>query len=788
MSYNDGSEEENDSNTYIHDEKKKKKKKKNNNAYALMNEVNYCQEDEQTIIHNTNSEDATSNRRGNGCVHSLSDRNVEDHIISLPEYLDLINNNNNNNNKNNNSNSYKMKKEKKKKNKKKKKNQTDEENIKNKKDHIYEYNITNQQNDIKNDYKKINHHNNKKNKIFCQDDQNTFNINHSFHIHETVQNNLIIQPSETSLASDIIQPSDTIQSNTYLNEPTASQNDDNNNEDSSNGMGMFKRIFNRIKKIIVDKKGTPITNENDVDSDICELNIMENNRTNIDSNNNNNININNNICTHIDNIIEEEPNEEVFIINRNMDVYINTRENINVSTHVSRQMINLSELNPNDLLCNVIEYEEGQNINSLWNDNNNNHNNNNNNNNNYNNNNHNLTNGNIQNENLNNSHINYDNSNSYENPIHILSFSFKNIYNKISSYINERITHIKEKIKKYWLERVQEANTQLNSPRPIHTRNTTNINTNINITDDENDDPSCVQILFFMGLICKFPILWIIGSTVFCITPSEHRKTKTWSLVNTFFAFLSIIYFITTTNFRLRKPTFFVVLEQNIENKNIYPKGILKYNNIIHHKHIIIDQSSLHKWKDLHTNKIYKTSENYFLNRNFLSSQKPDSNILLSDTIYKLLNRIQVTVTFGKGNIYSSDNIEKIKPFFQNIKTNMDPISYEKLTMTDEDIPDDFFGSGLRCERTYNNHNENINEPQQNKEKEKWYLFWKEEEINNSHSKNIYNISIPVGEIFFFKSEYNCRIAFLYPKSILYDQNDVPSNFVEIQKIIIKPF
>ncbi|KYN95160.1 hypothetical protein PRSY57_1204300, partial [Plasmodium reichenowi] len=673
------------------------------------------------------------------------------------------------------------KKEKKKKKKKKKKNQTGEENIKNKKDHIYQNNITNQQSDIKNDYKKINHHNinNKKNKIFCQDDQNIFNINHAFQIHETVQNNLIIQPSDTT------------QSNTYLNEATASQNDDNNNEDSSNEMGMFKKIFYRIKKIIVDKKGTPITNENDVDNDMCELNVMENNMTNIHSNNNNNNNnnINNNISTHMDDIIEEESNEEVFAINRNTDGYINTRENINVSTHVSRQMINLSELNPNDLLCNVSEYEEGQNINSLWNDNNNNNNNflvgslnalhpiNNN-----------LRNENIHNDNINNTHINYDNSNSYENPIHILSFSFKNIYNKISSYINEHITHIKEKIKKYWLERVQEANIQLNSPRPVHTRNTTNINTNINISEDENDDPSCLQILFFMGLICKFPILWIIGSIVFCITPSEHKKTKTWSLVNTFFALLSIIYFITTTNFRLRKPTFFVILEQNVENKNIYPKGILKYNNMIHHKHIIIDQSSIHKWKDLHTNKVYKTSENYFLNRNFLSSQKPDSNILLSDTIYKLLNRIQVTVTFGKGNIYSSDNIEKMKPFLQNLRTNMDPISYDKLTMTDEDIPDDFFGSGLRCERTYNNHNQNINEPQQNKEKEKWYLFWKEEEINNSHNKNIYNISIPVGEIFFFKSEYNCRIAFLYPKSILHDQNDIPSNFVEIQKIIIKPF
>ncbi|SOV79140.1 conserved Plasmodium protein, unknown function [Plasmodium sp. gorilla clade G3] len=780
MSYNDGSEEENDSNTYMDDEKKKKKKKKNNNAYALINEVNYIQEEEQSINHSTNSEDATSNRRGNGCVHSLSDKNVEDHIISLPEYLDLINNNNNNNN------SYKMKKEKKKK-KKKKKNQTDEENIKNEKDHIYENNITNQQNDIKNVYKKINHHNinSKKNKIFCQEDQNTFNINQDIQIHENVQNNIIIQPSETCLASDIIQPSDTTQCNTYINEATASQNDDNNNEDSSNQMGMLKKIFYRIKKIIVDKKGTPITNENDVDSDMCELNVMENNMNNIHSNNNNN-NINDNICTHMDDIIDEESNEEVFVINRNMDGYINTRENINVNTHVSRQMINLSELNPNDLLCNVIEYEEGQNINSLWNNNNNNflvgslnslHPIN-----------HNLTNENIQNDNINNTHINYDNSNSFESPIHILPFSLKNIYNKISSYINEHITHIKEKIKKYWLERVQEANTQLNSPRPVHTRNTTNINTNINISEDENDDPSCVQILFFMGLICKFPILWIIGSIVFCITPSEHRKTKTWSLVNTFFAFLSIIYFITTTNFRLRKPTFFVVLEQNIENTNIYPKGILKFNNMIHHKHIIIDQSSLHKWKDLHTNKVYKTSENHFLNRNFLSSQKPDSNILLSDTIYKLLNRIQVTVTFGKGNIYSSDNIEKIKPFLQNQKRNMDPISYEKLTMTDEDIPDDFFGSGLRCERTYNNHNENINEPQQNKEKEKWYLFWKEEEVNNSHNKNIYNISVPVGEIFFFKSEYNCRIAFLYPKSILYDQNGIPSNFVEIQKIIIKPF
>ncbi|SOV16187.1 conserved Plasmodium protein, unknown function [Plasmodium gaboni] len=778
MSYNDGSEEENDSNTYMDDEKRKKKKKKkiiNNNAYALINEVNYSQEEEQAINHNTYSEDTTSNRRGNSCLHSLSDRNVEDHIISLPEYLDLINNNNSNNY----SNTYK--KEKKKKKKKKKKTKQMKKILKIKK-MIYMK---------QNDYKKINHNNinNKKNKIFCQDDQNQFNINHGFQMDDNLRNNIIIQPSDTT------------QSNTYLNESRVSQNDDddNNNEESYNEMGMFKKVFYRIKKIIVDKKGTPITNENDVDNNMCELNIMENNMNTIHANNNNNDNnINDNTCAHMDNNIEEEPNEEMFVINRNMDVlYNNTRENINSNTHLSRQMINLSELNPNDLLCNINEYEEGQNNNSLWNNNNNNNNNNNfmvgslnslhpiN---------HNLTNQNIQNENINNSHINYGYSNSYENNIqHILLFSFKNIFNKISSYINEHITNIKEKIKKYWLERVEEANTQLNSPRPVPTRNTTNTNTNsnnnnINMIEDENDDPSCVQILFFMGLICKFPILWIIGSIVFCITPSEHRKTKTWSLVNTFFALLSIIFFITNTNFRLRKPTFLVVLEKNIENKNIYPNGILKYDNIIHHKHIIIDQSSLYKWKDLHTNRVYKTSQNYFLNKNFISSQKPDSNILLSDTIYKLLNRIQVTVTFGKGNIYSSDNIQKIKPFLQNIKTNMEPISYEKLTMTDEDIPDDFFGSGLRCEKTHNNHNENINETQQIKEKEKWYLFWKEEEINNSHNKNIYNISIPVGEIFFFKSEYNCRIAFLYPKSILYDQNDIPSNFVEIQKIIIKPF
>ncbi|SBT35644.1 conserved Plasmodium protein, unknown function [Plasmodium ovale wallikeri] len=102
-------------------------------------------------------------------------------------------------------------------------------------------------------------------------------------------------------------------------------------------------------------------------------------------------------------------------------------------------------------------------------------------------------------------------------------------------------------------------------------------------------------------------------------------------------------------------------------------------------------------------------------------------------------------------------------------------------------IPDHFYGAGLRCEGS----DVGI---KGGKGTERWYLFWKESDEENSHPgrgddyvQPTYRTPHPVGEIFYFRNMHRCRVAFLYPRNVNLKQKDAPANFTEIIKIIMKP-
>ncbi|CRG95957.1 conserved Plasmodium protein, unknown function [Plasmodium gallinaceum] len=669
-------------------EKKTKKKKKKKQSYSLIKEVNYLEEDYLT---STNNKTDSRNKKKIyiGDENKLNDFQ-EDHLnnfnekrVNFSSHLSPSNDN-------------KIFQKQHKKEKRKINNNDINESIE-----LNEIICPNGNLDrISNNLYSHEKNKNEINSGYSIENQNTLNNN----LDENVNDNPV---EDEQICEDSTQ----------------------NNVNISNESNIFKKIFNKIKRTVIERKGNPITNENIAENEVSELNIINDNRN--EQNNNYNE--------------ENSMGEDNYMVNGNVDDY-NIRENINEQNERTNEIISLNELNPNDVLDNmVLENQENETRNR------------------------------ILNYNDRNNDINNNTDNNSNN------FTYRNISNNIISYCKNYMTDIKEKIKKYWLERVQEANTQLNTPHQSSNR------PNLNSREDENDDPSCLQILFFLGLICKFPILWIIGSIIFCVTPNEHKRTKKWSLINSVFAFISIIYFILTSKFKGSKPVFFVVMNNNMEDKNIFNKGIIKYNNTINKNSIILDEFSPHFWLSINSKKVYKTSQTSFLNWNFISSQKPNSNILLSGNVHKLLNRVQVTFVFGKGNKCPTGEIEKIKYFLKDLKKNMDPIPYEKIRMTDQDIPDNFFGGGLRCEKVDKHLNEKKDEKE--KEKEKWYLFWKEDDdINNALSDFTFNSFIPVGEVFFFKNEYNCRIAFIYPKNLNFDQVDIPHNFVEIKRIIIKSF
>ncbi|GAW82783.1 hypothetical protein, conserved [Plasmodium gonderi] len=563
--------------------------------------------------------------------------------------------------------------------------------------------------------------------------------------------------------------SDAQSSNSNSNE-SSSINPQNSSSTESN---IFSKLFYRIRKAIIDRRGNPITNENIIDNDMCELTIVNTNMNEVNNGNN---------------ILQIAEDNETVTLPRHSDNQIG-RGGIdgggvsNCHRNRNNDIICLNGLNPNDLLnSSVIINPDNIEMNEMFS---------------------NVENGIIMMGrtdstpigNASNEDVIDHNTTRSNNDSRTIHLDYRNIPHKIATYFKDNISYVKEKIKNYWMERVREANTQLTSPHQnTSERERQRERENDLHNEDENDDPSCLQVLFFLGLVCKFPILWIIGSIIFCITPNEHKKTKMWSLINTFFALISVIYFISTSKFKIPKPLFMVLMEpDNGEKNNLIARGILKNSKNITQSLAVFDESSSFEWIGSSTHSVFTTGRDSFLNWNFVSTQKPDSHVLLSSNAYKLLNRVQVTFIFGRGNKYPTEQIKKIKTFFQNIKENMNIIPYETITLTEKDIPEDFYGGGLICNRGENNLLGSVDKKINEKEMEnaKWYLFWKEDDYSNDNKRNDFDdshSSYPIGEVFFFKNEHICRVAFLYPKKINFSEKNMPENFVQINKIIIKPF
>ncbi|CAD2087783.1 conserved Plasmodium protein, unknown function [Plasmodium vinckei lentum] len=534
----------------------------------------------------------------------------------------------------------------------------------------------------------------------------------------TPSNTIIRNDTESEISNQESQNDATLQSSTTTN--------------TNGSSNIFLKVFDKIKKKIIEEKGQPIPSYIINEQDMCELNTIRNSVSQTDDINNGN-NIQSGERNQTSNFVTSQPSQEI-------------------------EMGCLRGLNPNDIMNdNIFTNNQNAQMNILENANN-------------------------------SSHFNPPNSQNErdENSEHdMLPIKIYNEFlNKSKAYINI----MKDKIIKYWQKKVEEANQQLTTQNQVSAQTESE-----NIVEDEYDDPSAIQVLLLLGLICKFPILWFIGSLILCVTPPNHTKTKKWCLISFCFCIVTIMYYITTTNFNSYQPGFFTIIEQNKEYQNIYQPGIIKFttnppNNITISNFILLNKYSKYDWIDSTNNKLLPSMDNHFLDWPFILETKPTSNIILSSSLYTFLNRVQVTILFGKGNIYSSKNIELIKADINTLsdtQSSINFIKFDNIALTDQSIPKDFFGAGLRCEVDDKTSQEKTNE---NNHKERWYLFWKQyDDIHNKKLNNsIYNLSVPVGEIFFFKTEHKCRLAYIFPKNVNLNNPDIPNNFVEVEKVIIK--
>ncbi|CAD2099730.1 conserved Plasmodium protein, unknown function [Plasmodium vinckei] len=552
-------------------------------------------------------------------------------------------------------------------------------------------------------------------------------------INATPSNTIIRNDTESEISNQESQNDITLQSSTTTN--------------TNGSSNIFLKVFDKIKKKIIEEKGQPIPSYIINEQDMCELNTIRNSVSQTDDINNGN-NIQSGERNQTSNFTPSQPSQEI-------------------------EMGCLRGLNPNDVMNdNIFTNNQNAQMNILENANNSSHFNP-----------PNSQNGRSQHERSQNeqSQSERDENNEHDMlPIKI----YNEFLNKSKAYINI----MKDKIIKYWQKKVEEANQQLTTQNQVSAQTESE-----NIVEDEYDDPSAIQVLLLLGLICKFPILWFIGSLILCVTPPNHTKTKKWCLISFCFCIVTIMYYITTTNFNSYQPGFFTIIEQNKEYQNIYQPGIIKFttnppNNITISNFILLNKYSKYDWIDSTNNKLLPSMDNHFLDWPFILETKPTSNIILSSSLYTFLNRVQVTILFGKGNIYSSKNIELIKADINTLsdtQTSINFIKFDNITLTDQSIPKDFFGAGLRCEVDDKTSQEKTNE---NNHKERWYLFWKQyDDIHNKKLNNsIYNLSVPVGEIFFFKTEHKCRLAYIFPKNVNLNNPDIPNNFVEVEKVIIK--
>ncbi|SBS86993.1 hypothetical protein, conserved in Apicomplexan species [Plasmodium ovale curtisi] len=775
------SEKESNEETFVEEKKKKKKKKKKKiHPYTIINEVNCSQDELDTsqspVECNTNLRSGPKNDflREEANPVASSERCIEE--VKLCDYLDALNGS-----------KRESKKVKRKKNRGKNDNDNDDMGIDGRDDG---------HNDERNDERNDSHYD-KQGDIRHYGDRE-IRCNHGSC--NKVDLELVAIPLDSLSKARIgscpngCSPNGRTSdgNNEPLNEPpNESPNESPNeppnvppnessNEDLPTGLrhiddsveqsNVFSKILYRIKKVIKNRKGDPLTNENtEGDSDMRELTVMESSSS---------------ACPHVMGCVAGTSN--------NTDNCSQFPHPSEVFENGSRgDIIYLTEVNPNDVLDNSIlsnrELGIGNGVHSGGRD---------------------VHSGGrgvhsggrgIHSEG---SDIHGRGSGMYEvSPFgnrssrHMGSVRLHSISNGFAQ-CKDYATYLRDKIKKYWLERVHEANIQLSTPHQSTSRRENTIP-----NEEEGDDPSCLQVLFFLGLICKFPVLWMIGSILFCVTPNEHKRTKSWCLINTVFAILSIIYFVSTSNFKMTRPTFSVLMgqtgelyeqqgSQQTEQTNVtFHRGTLRSEDNVAHNLVVLEEGKTSRWRGLNGDVVFSCGQGEFLNWKFLTTHKPDSNVLLyvSSGSYMLLNRVQVTIIFGKGSRYPQEHVDVIRTFFQGVKNDMEAVPFEKLTMTDEDIPDHFYGAGLRCEGS----DVGIKGGMRT---ERWYLFWKESDEANSHPgrrddyvQPTYSIPLPVGEIFYFRNMHKCRVAFLYPRNANLKQKDAPANFTEIRKIIMKP-
>eukprot|EP00917_Polyrhabdina_sp_WS-2016_P009360 GHVP01020811.1.p1 GENE.GHVP01020811.1~~GHVP01020811.1.p1 ORF type:complete len:319 (+),score=53.88 GHVP01020811.1:28-957(+) len=67
--------------------------------------------------------------------------------------------------------------------------------------------------------------------------------------------------------------------------------------------------------------------------------------------------------------------------------------------------------------------------------------------------------------------------------------------------------------------------------------------TGVPADDDLPDDPSCIQLLLVVGLMFP-PLPFILGSLLFCTTPTNQRSLRKWGLLHVLATFVSIPFFI----------------------------------------------------------------------------------------------------------------------------------------------------------------------------------------------------------------------------------------------------
>lgn len=729
----DSKDEESNQIKILHDKKKKKKKKRHN--YSALNDSQHPYFDKsffsdasEIITNNANTnENKKEKKKKRKKVYIEEERNIlNDEENELPHNLNFLTDD-------------KIIKEKKKKKKK------DKERYNNKEIEIER----------------------RKRHSFDEEIENYLAGVHSFSLDEPTNRNEFIDRINRNLGITLKEPVECnsvhIQNKMEEEKETSNSNENENRNqsisqeelnveettESPRYNNVFTMLFHKIKKKIIERKGNPIVNENLEEDELRELRERGSRIS-----------------------VEENVDEENRMHRSSIDYTGNYPNNDQEISNNDNDIIHIMEVNPNDMIQNEIHGRIDQ----------------------------------IEKRDINVIHTNIERTNQEESSSHVDENEIRTpnwFQRRITLPIKNYISELKEKIKKYWMERVEEANIQINTPHANTLRRNRNVpnttttndessNNNTNTIDennttsveDENDDPTCPQILFFFGLICKFPFLWIIGSFIFCITPSEHKKTKRWSLINSVFAFISIVYLIVTARMKLRTPSFSVIMNDTIEQRNYYRRGTIKnYGNFLN-SFIIHDQTNYSWICYQNIEAKCTTGQSVFLDWNFLKTQKPTRNIILSNEIYTVINRIQVTVVFGKGNKYPNEQVQKISHFFKDLKKDMDPIPFEKINISDKDIPDNFFGSGLRCERRIIKEKDKDNE----REIEKWYLFWKVSEDINMVNNSMTNPSFPVGEVFLFKHEYNCQVAFIYPKNLNLNENKMPDQFVEIKRIIIKSF